>query len=116
MQNQDPVEIARHENPTLELIEVLKKNNELLEKMFALQQKEHRAQIWRTVFHIFFTLLPFLIAIGITYYLFNLVNQNILALKGNVDALKDFMVNLVPDFSGVGDTLNGVWQDVTFWD
>ncbi|MBU1446530.1 hypothetical protein KKD70_04700 [Patescibacteria group bacterium] len=116
MENQDAPEIVKHENPTLELIEILKKNNELLEKMFKLQKKEHRTQIWGTIFHIFFTILPFLLAIGITYYLFNLVNQNILALKGNVDALKDFMVNLVPDFSGVGEKLNGVWQNVTFWD
>jgi len=102
-------------NPDLEIIQLLKRNNELLEQMFKLQKKEHRAHIWGTVLHIFLTILPLLLAIGITYYMFTLVNNNIMALKGNVDALKDFIVKLVPDFSGVGDTLNNAWQDVQFW-
>jgi len=102
-------------DPNMEIIQLLKKNNELLDQMLKLQKKEHRAHIWGTVIHIFLTLLPLLLAIGITYYLFMLVNNNIMALKGNVDALKDFIVKLVPDFSGVGEALNNTWQDVQFW-
>lgn len=99
-----------------ELVELLKKNNQLLEQMLKLQKKEHRAQTWRTVFHIFINLLPFILIALVGWYLFDIVNQNIQALQGNVDALKEFVVGIVPDFSGVGDKLNDVWQDVTFWD
>lgn len=105
-------EKSQHE----ELVALLQKNNELLEKIFKLQRKEHRAQTWRTVLHVVMSLLPFIIAIIFVYYLFTLVNNNIQALKGNIDALKDFIINIVPDFSGVGEQLNSVWQDITFWD
>lgn len=103
-------------NPQEELITLLKKNNELLGKILKLQKKEHRAQIWRTIFQIFITLLPFIIVLLVVWYLFSLVNQNIQALQSNVDALKDFMIGLIPDFSGVGEKLNDVWQDVKFWE
>lgn len=96
-----------------ELIELLKKNNDLLEQMLKMQKKEQRAQKWRIAFHVFMNLLPFIILALIGWYIFNLINQNIQALQGNVEALKDFIVGWVPDFSGVGDTLNGVWQDVS---
>jgi len=102
-------------NPDLEIITLLKRNNELLEQILKLQKKEHRAHIWGTVIHVFLTLLPLLIAIGITYYMFTLVNNNIMLIKGNVDTLRDFIVKLVPDFSGVGETLNNAWNDVQFW-
>lgn len=97
----------------IELVELLKKNNDLLEQMLKLQKKEHRAQTWRTVFHVIITLLPFILLALIGWYVFDLINQNIQALQGNVNALKDFIVGIVPDFSGVGDTLNNVWQDVS---
>jgi ATP-dependent Zn protease len=103
------------ENFNESILALLEKNNQLLEKIVKMQEKEHRAQKWRSVIHIFMTLLPFLIAIGITYYLFTLVNNNIQAVVANIDALKEFMVGLVPDFSGVGDKLNDVWNDVTSW-
>ncbi len=99
-----------------ELIELLKKNNQLLEKLLSLQKKEHRAQTWRTVFHVFINLLPFIILALAGWYIFNLINQNIQALQTNVNALKEFVVGIVPDFSGVGEQLNNVWQDVSFWD
>jgi len=96
-----------------ELIELLKENNDLLKQMLKLQKKEHRAQTWRTVFHVAINLLPFIILTIIGWYIFDLINQNIQALQGNINALKDFIVGIVPDFSGVGNTLNGVWQDVS---
>lgn len=99
-----------------EIIELLKKNNQLLEKLLSLQKKEHRAQTWRTVFHVFINLLPFIILALAGWYIFNLINQNIQALQTNVTALKEFVVGIVPDFSGVGEKLNNVWQDVSFWD
>jgi hypothetical protein len=95
-----------------ELVELLKKNNDLLEQMLKMQKKEQKAQKWRTAFHIFMNLLPFILLALAGWYVFDLVNQNIQALQGNVDALKEFVVGIVPDFSGVGDTLNDVWQDV----
>ncbi len=107
--NQEP------ENPNEQIIALLEKNNRLLEKLLKLQLKEHRAQTWRTVFHVFMSLLPFIIIAALGYYVFTLINSNIQALQSNVEALKEFMVGLVPDFSGVGDKLNEVWQDVTFW-
>lgn len=106
-----------------ELVELLKKNNELLEKMLKIQKKDHRAQTWRTALHVFFNLLPFIIVAFLVWYLFSLVNENIQALKGNIDALKDFILGFVPDFSGMGEQLNNTWndvgnsiQDLTFWD
>lgn len=104
------------ENSEEKLIELLEKNNQLLEKMLHMQLKEHRAQTWRTVFHVFINLLPFILLAVLGYYLFSLVNDNIHALQSNIEALKEFMVGLVPDFSGVGEKLNDVWQDVSFWD
>ena len=89
-------------SPTVEsedLLSLLKKNNELLEQILKIQKKEHRAQTWRTVLSIFIQLLPFIIIIVVVYYLFTLIQQNIQALQSNVDALKEFMVGLVPDFS-----------------
>ncbi len=99
-----------------ELIELLKRNNQLLEEILKLEKKEQRAQKWRTFFHILINLLPFIILAIIGWYIFNLINQNIQALQGNINALKDFITRLVPDFSGVGDRLNSTWQNVTFWD
>ena len=99
-----------------EIIELLKKNNQLLEEILHLQKKEHRAQTWRTVFHVFINLLPFIILALAGWYIFDMINQNIQALQTNVNALKEFVVGIVPDFSGVGEKLNNVWQDVSFWD
>lgn len=99
-----------------EIIELLKKNNQLLEEILHLQKKEHRAQTWRTVFHVFINLLPFIILALAGWYIFDVINQNIQALQTNVNALKEFVVGIVPDFSGVGEKLNNVWQDVSFWD
>jgi len=99
-----------------ELIELLKRNNQLLEEILKLEKKEQRVQKWRTFFHILINLLPFIILAIIGWYIFNLINQNIQALQGNINALKDFITGLVPDFSGVGDRLNSTWQNVTFWD
>ena len=96
----------------LELIELLKKNNELLEQILKLQKKEHRAQTWRTVFHVAINLLPFILLAIVGWYIFDLINQNIQALQNNINALRDFITGIIPDFSGVGDTLNDAWQNV----
>ena len=101
------------ENFNETIIAQLEKNNQLLEELVKMQKKEHRAQTWRTVFHVFMSLLPFIIISALGYYVFTLINSNIQALQANVDALKEFMVGLIPDFSGVGDKLNDVWNDVT---
>lgn len=97
-----------------EIVDLLKKNNELLEELLKMKKKEQRAEIRKTIFHVIINLLPFLIVIGVVYYLFSLVNQNIQALQSNINMLKEFMVGLVPDFSGVGEKLNDVWQDINF--
>ncbi|MBA4336706.1 hypothetical protein C0416_02935 [bacterium] len=99
-----------------ELVELLRENNKLLAELVMYQRKEERAQKWHLFFQIFFHLLPFIIIALLGWWVFNLINSNIQALQGNVNALKDFVVGIVPDFSGVGDKLNSVWQDVTFWD
>lgn len=104
------------ENPNEKIIALLEQNNQLLEKLLKLQLKEHRAQTWRTVFHVFINLLPFIIILALGYYIFTIINSNIQALQSNIDALREFITGLIPDFSGVGDKLNTVWQDVTFWD
>ena len=98
-----------------EIITLLKKNNELLGQLLKMKQKERRAQTWRSVFHLLINLLPFLLILAVVYYLFTLINENIQAMQANINALRDFMLGLVPDFSGVGDRLNEVWQDVNFW-
>jgi ATP-dependent Zn protease len=99
-----------------EIIKLLKKNNELLEQLLKMKKKEHRAQTWRSVFHLLINLLPFLLILAVVYYLFTLINENIQAMQANINTLKEFMLGLVPDFSGVGDRLNEVWRDVNFWD
>jgi len=99
-----------------ELVELLRENNKLLAELVMYQRKEERSKKWHLAIQIFFHLLPFIILALLGWYIFNLINQNIQALQGNVNALKDFIIGIVPDFSGVGDKLNSVWQDVTFWD
>lgn len=108
--------ITTSENTQNEITELLKKNNELLELLLKMKKKEHRAETWRSVFHIIINLLPFILILAVVYYLFTLINENIQAMQANINALKDFMIGLVPDFSGVGEKLNDVWQDVNFWD
>ena len=99
-----------------ELLDQLKKNNELLEKIYSIQLKEHRAQVWRGRIHLAIQVLPFIILALVVWYLFRVISANVAALQTNVEALKEFVVGIVPDFSGVGEKLNDVWQDVSFWD
>lgn len=99
-----------------ELVELLRENNKLLAELVMHQRKQDRAEKWRLAFQIFFHLLPFIIIAFLGWWVFNLINSNIQALQSNVNALKDFMVGLVPDFSGVGEKLDAAWQTVNFWD
>jgi len=85
-----------------ELIELLKKNNKLLEELVKYQRKEHRSQTWRWVLQIFIQLLPFIILVLLGWWVFSLIMENIQALQANIDALKEGFAN--------------VWDDVTFWD
>lgn len=114
MQNSEEKTIT-DKNSQNEIVELLKKNNELLECLLKMKKKEQRAQTWRTVFHVTVSLLPFIIVVFIVYYLFRLVNENIQAVQSNVETLRDFMMGLIPDFSGVGEKLEGVWQEIRFW-
>lgn len=98
-----------------EIISLLQKNNELLQELLKMHKKEQRAQTRRTIFHVIINLLPFIIVMAVVYYLFSLISENIQALQSNIEMLKEFMIGLVPDFSGVGEKLNAVWQDVSFW-
>jgi len=84
------------------IIELLEKNNTLLEKLVKFQQKEQRAQTWRWIFQISLQLLPFILLFILGWWLFSVVNENIALVQANVDALKE-------GFAGVLD-------DITFWD
>lgn len=85
-----------------EIIELLEKNNKLLEELVKYQRKEHRAQTWRWVLQLLIQLLPFIILVLLGWWVFNLINENIQALQANVDALKEGFAN--------------AWDNVTFWD
>lgn len=85
-----------------QIIELLEKNNKLLEELVKYQRKEHRAQTWRWILQILLQLLPFIILAILGWWMFSLINENIQAIQANVDALKEGFAN--------------TWDNVTFWD
>lgn len=84
------------------IVELLEKNNKLLEELIKYQRKEHRAQTWRWILQTIIHLLPFILLFILGWWVFDIINANIQAVQANVDALKEGFAN--------------AWDGVTFWD
>lgn len=103
------------------IIVLLQKNNEYLEKLLQIKQKEQRhATIFQTI-NIFITLLPWIMTLilgffvwqNITHYL-EILNGNLNVLKSNYDALHGALEKITPDFSGIVPKLKETWQELPF--
>ena len=103
------------------LVELLQKNNEYLQKLLQLKQKEHRQQIIFQTIHIFITLIPWIATLILAYLMwqtilhyFEIVNNNLNVLKSNFDTLHTFIQKITPDFSGVIPKIKETWQNLPF--
>jgi len=94
---------------TDELISAINKNSDLLEKMYTLMRKDRKRDNWRMLYHTLMTIIPLAIVLYITWYLYDMVNSN-------VEALREFIEKVVPDFDEIGESLKDGWNDLKFWD
>ena len=104
------------------IIALLEKNNEYLEKLLTLNEKEHRQAVRARIISIIITLIPWLATMIIGYFLWQTLthyleslNHNIDLLKNNFDTFHEFLRKLIPDFSQIAPKLKDTWENAKFW-
>ncbi len=97
LQNTDPPQPTRPPNPAEELAKIsalLETNTALLKKLVDYKQEERKIGQIKFIYYLITNVLPFLLAIGFSYYLYSVTT-------GQIDALKSFMSGLVPNLDGI---------------
>ena len=115
-------ELDIKKNEAQEIIELLKENNHYLKQLFELKRKEHRQAIIGKIIHVILTMIPWIAVLVIGYFVWHTImhyldalNNNINALKGNFDAMANFIQKITPDFSSIVPKLQNTWENIQFW-
>ncbi len=101
------------------LTELLQKNNEYLEKLVQMKQKElHTGMIFQGI-NVFILALPWIITLIVGFFVwqnltqyFQVLNGNLNILKSNYETLHGYVEKITPDFSGIVPKLKQTWQDL----
>lgn len=101
------------------IIALLEEQNSLLKDLVAMNHHREKQEITRSIIHLIIQLLPFIavfIVIGFLYFTFkdylDAINHNINTLRDGFLSFQEGISKLIPDFSGIKDTINQTWQNV----
>lgn len=115
-------ELPTSKNHHDQLIELLQENNHYLKQLLDLKRKEHREAVIGHIFHTILTMLPWIAVLVLGYFVWqtlmqylDALNSNINTLKGNFEALSDFIQKITPDFGSVMPKLKDTWENIQFW-
>ena len=107
------------ENNNDRIIVLLEEQNALLKDLVAMNHHREKQEMTRSIIHLIIQLLPFIavfVVIGFLYFTFkdylDAINHNINTLKDGFLAFQEGISKLIPDFSGIKDSINQTWQNV----
>lgn len=106
-------------NQNDKIISLLEEQNSLLKELVNYNHHREKQEMINGIIHLIIQLLPFIavfIVIGFLYYTFkgylDTINHNINVLKDGFLSFQEGISKLIPDFSGIKDSLNQTWQNV----
>ena len=109
MNIQNPPPPPHHPKDKMDqVIQLLEQNNKYLQKISHTMHKDQRRDTYRMIYHALMTIIPLLLVLYVTWYLYDMVNSN-------VEALRLFIEKITPNFDGIGKSLKEGWNDLKFW-
>ena len=101
-----------------QIIILLQEQNQTLQQLLQLQLKKDRDQFRNNLLHFSIQLIPYLALLILAYYIYNSLHGYLDTLNHNINILRDGFLSLqnslgklIPDFSGIKNTLENTWQN-----
>lgn len=100
------------------LINLLKEQNETLHKLLNFHLRKEKEEFRNSIIHFIIQAIPYIVILALGYYFYSIMKEYLDALNNNINGLRDGFISmqesigkLIPDFSGIKDTLGQAWQD-----
>lgn len=97
---------------------LLQEQNETLHKLLNFHLKKEREEKKKAIIHFLIQAIPYLVILGVGFYFYSIMKEYLDALNNNINGLRDGFISLqesigkiIPDFSGIKDSLGQAWQD-----
>ena len=102
-----------------QIISLLTEQNHYLKSLYEFELKKQRSEHIKTFITVFMNLLPFIVILILGYIAYSIIMEYINALNNNINALKvgyESMIQtiqkMVPDFSGISNSIQSTWQSI----